>query len=285
MGGGSDQGAGVPEPGAGAGAGVVELRDGVHAVVRVPHGGPVPGAAGAGLPRDPAVPARVVLRCRGQMRAGPAGGGGDRVLRAAAGLGAAALVGHAAGAGAGRHPCAGTRPGLALRGAHGERGVPRLRHPGGLEGARGGGAAGLATGVAGAAAHARAGGAARLGGGRARRPRPLRRVPAHGCVVPPDRAAGLASLPAHQPRRHLPPGRAEPAPPPDGAGAPRRRQLGGARRRLPGSRGAPALHPPRRVPPGCGPRPQGPLAGAHRPGPPGLLGRLVRRPHLDRAGV
>ena len=151
--------------------------------------GPVPGAAaGAGLPRDPAVPARVVLRRGGHARAKPVSGGGGGVLRAAAGLRAAPLVGHAAGAGAGCDD-----PGLPLRGAHGERGVPWLRHPGGLEGARGPEAAGLAARVAGAAAHAAAGGAARLGGGGARRPRPLRRGPAHGCAVPSDRAAGTPS--------------------------------------------------------------------------------------------
>ena len=150
------------------------------------------------------------------------GGAGRALLRAAAALGAGRLRRPPTGARPRRH-----HPGQPLRGAGHQRRLSRLRHPGRLGRPAGRQQGRLAPGVAAAARPAGAGHPAGLDGDRAGRSGAVRPL-----ALPGDRRARLASLPARQPGRDLPAGRAGPllpAPPVRADGGP---ALAGARHGL-----------------------------------------------------
>ena len=109
---------------------------------------------------------------------------------------------HAAGAGP---RC--DDPGHAVRGAGDQRGLSRLCDPGGLDGPAGQQAR-LAPRVGALAARLRAGAARRLDGHRAGRSRAVCPL-----AVPAIVRSGLASVPAREPGRHLPPDRPGTLPP------------------------------------------------------------------------
>jgi hypothetical protein len=179
----------APEHAPDPGAGVVESGDGAQSLVRADGGEPVLGAgARAGGGRGAPAPAGVVLRGRrqGGSQAGDqaAGGAGGGLLRAPAAVGAVLVGGAATGAGARRDDA-----GHHLRGAGGQRGVPRVRRPGGLGDPAGRGAARLETRVAAPAPAPAPGGAGhdardRAGGSGAVRALAVRAHPAPAGGIP-----------------------------------------------------------------------------------------------------